>query len=135
MKIALLAAVFAAAVSAQRVDFERQVKPALNKYCLPCHDADKPAGNLRMDNMDGFLKGGSKGPAMAPTKPADSLMVKLIELPKGTPLAMPPDGPMPKPERDAIREWIAMGATWPRGTVLGKAAPPGPDEPGHGEAE
>ena len=130
MRIVFVAALAAAAMQAQRVDFDRQVKPALNKYCLPCHDADKPAGNLRMDRMEGILKGGSKGPAMVPVKPEESLMYKLIELPKGTVLAMPPDGPMPKAERDAIREWIAMGASWPRGTILGKAAPPGPDEPG-----
>ena len=123
--------VFAAAVSsltAQRVSFEKQVAPVLEKSCLPCHDVDKPAGALRMDKMDGLLKGGSKGPAIVPVKPDQSLLVKLIDLPKGAPLAMPPDGPLPQAERDAIREWVATGAPWPRGVVLGGSAPKGPDE-------
>ncbi len=118
----------AASLLAQRVSFEKQVQPLLEKNCLPCHDAAKPAGSLRMDKLDGLLRGGSKGPALMPVKPEQSLMIKLMDLPKGTPLAMPPDGPLPQADRDAIREWISTGAPWPRGIVLGASAVKGPDE-------
>jgi formylglycine-generating enzyme required for sulfatase activity len=115
---------------AQRVSFEKQVQPILEKRCLPCHDTEKPAGALRMDKMDGLLRGGSKGPAMVPVKPEQSLMMKLMDLPKGTAFAMPPDGPLPQAERDAIREWISTGAPWPKNIVLGATAPKGPNEMG-----
>ena len=115
----LIALTCADLVSAQRVSFEKQVQPLLEKNCLPCHDSEKPAGNLSMDKIDGLLRGGSKGPALVPVKPEVSLMMKLIDLPSGTPLAMPPTGQLPQADRDLIREWIVTGAPWARTLVLG----------------
>ncbi len=130
MKALSLLALLACAdlASAQRVSFEKQVQPLLEKNCLPCHDVEKPAGNLRMDKIESLIQGGSKGRALNPGNPGQSLMMKLIDLPKGTAMAMPPDGPLPQAERDAIREWISTGAPWPRGVLLGSQGAKGPVE-------
>ncbi|BDC52936.1 hypothetical protein F183_A52510 [Bryobacterales bacterium F-183] len=103
-------------------DFDKELKIVLEKNCLHCHDAAKPAGGLRMDDREGMLKGGSKGPSLVPGKPDDSLMMKLIELPAGTALAMPPGLQMHKGERDIVRRWIAAGAPWPDNRKIGPGA-------------
>ena len=120
----------AAIASAQSVSFEKQIQPLLEKNCLPCHDTEKPAGSLRMDKLDGLLRGGSKSPALTPGKPEQSLLMKLIDLHKGAPLAMPPDGPLSPADRAIVREWIAAGAPWPLSIVLGNKGAKGPDELG-----
>lgn len=130
IRLGCAAVVVSAAACAQlRVDFEKQIRPVFEKRCLPCHDAEKPAGNLRMTTMANLLKGGTLGPAVVPVKPEQSLLMKLVDQPVNTPRAMPPDGPLPKAERDLIREWITIGAPWPRSTpVIGSTAAPARDE-------
>jgi formylglycine-generating enzyme required for sulfatase activity len=62
---------------------------------------------------------------VVPGKPEGSLLYRSLELPAGTPKAMPPGGQLPKADRDTIRQWIAEGAVWPEGATLAaaKAAP------------
>ena len=38
--------------------FEKNVRPVLVEQCLPCHDANKAKGELRLDTREGLLKGG-----------------------------------------------------------------------------
>src|SRR5262249_61686469 len=50
--------------------FEKKVRPILADHCYHCHSADtKPAGNLRVDDRNGLLTGGNKGPAGVPGAP------------------------------------------------------------------
>ena len=45
---ALLIASLTAVRAAGTVDFNRQVRPILETYCLKCHGPEKPKGNLRL---------------------------------------------------------------------------------------
>ena len=65
---------------------------------------------------------------VTPGKPEASLFYRVIELPAGTPKAMPPGQQMPKAERDLIRQWIVEGAVWPENVTLSSPAAGPKDE-------
>jgi hypothetical protein len=73
--------------------FETRVRPVLVDRCYKCHshDADKIKGGLMLDTREGMLHGGDTGPAIAPGKPEDSLLVDAISY-KDADLQMPPKG-------------------------------------------
>src|SRR5688572_15811766 len=51
-------------LAADAADFSRDIKPILETACIRCHGAEKPKGELRLDNRAGALKGGDKGTSL-----------------------------------------------------------------------
>ncbi len=102
--------------------FEAKVRPILSARCYTCHSqsAKKLKGGLKLDGRESILKGGDNGPALAPGKPADSLLVKAI---KYDGLEMPPSGRLPADEVAVLVKWIEMGAPWPIQTVKPAVSP------------
>ena len=101
--------------------FEKQVRPLLVERCLQCHGDNKTKGDLKLTSRELLLKGGDRGPAVAPGKPDESLIVQAVrftEKPK-----MPPTGKLDDREIQILTRWVGMGAPWPKATVL--AAPVG----------
>ncbi|HZE96255.1 MAG TPA: c-type cytochrome domain-containing protein, partial [Planctomycetota bacterium] len=49
------------------------------KNCNGCHNPKELKGELDLENHAGLMKGGETGPAVVPGKPAESLLLKLIE--------------------------------------------------------
>ena len=100
---------------AQGVEFfEKKIRPVLVTNCYVCHGPESAVmGGLRLDSKSGILKGGSRGPAMVPGDPANSLLVKAISY-KDPHLAMPPTGKLSEEEIADLIAWIAMGAPDPR---------------------
>jgi hypothetical protein len=93
--------------------FDQKVAPILNKSCIPCHSGVEGSGKLDMTSRAGLLKGGVSGTAIVPGKPKESLLVKAVHY-EGR--QMPPQGKLPKAERDILTEWVAMGAPWGKTT-------------------
>ena len=96
--------------------FENKVRPILVDNCYKCHshDADKVKGGLMLDTREGMLAGGDTGPAIAPGKPGDSLMIEAIGY-KSDDLKMPPKGQKLKDDQiAALTEWVRRGAPDPR---------------------
>ncbi|MFO0850408.1 MAG: PSD1 and planctomycete cytochrome C domain-containing protein [Gemmataceae bacterium] len=89
--------------------------------CVRCHGPAKQLGGLRLDRRADVLRGGDSGPAVAPGKPADSLLLKKVTA-HDEAERMPPDGdPLPAEQVRALKDWIAAGAAWP--TADQQAAP------------
>lgn len=105
------------ALTAQTVDFARQVHPVLVSRCLPCHNGAGGQGGLSLAARADILRGGASGAAIVPGESAQSLLVKRID---GTQAPRMPMGGEPLTEREiaTIRRWIDEGA---RGEV--NAAP------------
>ncbi|MBX9581061.1 MAG: DUF1549 domain-containing protein, partial [Gemmataceae bacterium] len=102
-------------------DFDRDVKPVLAAHCLKCHGPDKQKGGLRLDRKADALAGGDSGLALAPGKPADSLLLKLVGG-DDPDRVMPPTGErLTAAQVAALRAWVEQGAKWPVG---GAAANP-----------
>ena len=100
--------------------FEKRVRPVLVDRCYACHGEKVQWGGLRVDSAEGLQKGGTRGPALRPGKPEDSLLIKAISY-KDAQLQMPPTEKLPDEEVAALTEWIRMGAPDPRSASVSGA--------------
>jgi hypothetical protein len=92
--------------------FEKKVRPLLVNNCYNCHSADnKAAGGLRVDDLNGIVKGGGRGAAIVPGKPAESLILKAVSHTEK--LKMPPDYRLEDEQIAILEQWIKDGAAWP----------------------
>ena len=98
------------------VDFERHVKPVLEKNCLICHNRAATPGRTSFETRELAMHPGRNGPAIIPGDPDSSRMVNFINAPRDQGVAMPKVGHVISEEdAETIREWIAAGAEWPEG--------------------
>ncbi len=131
-KLSLLVAgaLFAAAGTAQgqdKVDFAKQVQPLLAETCYSCHGPEKQKGELRLDNLEAFKKGGESGAVITAGDPVKSSLLTRTTLPADHDDIMPPKGdPLKKEQTDLINKWIAEGANF--GEWKGDATAAGPAE-------
>lgn len=107
----------AAGMMSAAVDFEKQVKPVLEEYCLACHTQGRAAGNVRVDTKQAAWK----APVIVPGKPEASTLYTTLNLSEGNPKAMPPGMQLELAQRELIKQWIAEGANWPDNVTVGKA--------------
>ena len=50
-----------AASTKQGVSYAADIKPLFDNSCIKCHSGDKPKARLKLDSLDGALKGGRDG--------------------------------------------------------------------------
>ncbi len=102
--------------------FLEKVKPLLDSRCVSCHGPDKVKGGLRMDSREALVKGGDSGPALAPGKPSDSLIIQAV-LHSKKDLEMPPKEKLTPKDVAVLQQWIAEGAPWPETTTAAVSHP------------
>ena len=108
-------------LAAAKMDFVLDVKPLLESTCLSCHGPEKPKGDLDLSTRATALKGGEKGVAFVPGKPAESRLYTSTILPADHDDIMPPKGAvLTKVQSEVLRQWIEQGAAWPDGLKLEK---------------
>jgi cytochrome c553 len=91
--------------------FEKKVRPLLVANCYTCHSADTNSrSGLRVDDRNGLLAGGSRGPAIIPGKPDESLLIRAVSY-TGK-LKMPPERRLSDDEMAILKRWIRDGAAW-----------------------
>jgi hypothetical protein len=77
------------AAKTEGVTFAKDIQPLLKESCLRCHGAERPKAQLRLDSLEGVLKGAKQGPVVKTGDSANSLLVKAVsQLDPET--AMPP---------------------------------------------
>jgi hypothetical protein len=82
----------------------------ITSRCQTCHNDQNTSSGLSLTTMAAMRKGGSRGPAIVPGKPDQSVLYKLIS---GSTPSMPREGePLTKTEVQTIRQWIETGAPW-----------------------
>jgi hypothetical protein len=103
-----------AARGEDRIDFQKQIQPILQKNCASCHGAAKQKAGLRLESGAQVLKGSVDGPVVVPKKPNDS---KLIHALRGTGDVeqMPPNKPLAESDVALVAKWIEQGAAVPAG--------------------
>lgn len=107
---------------------EDDVLPIFQMRCVVCHGKRKQEGGLDLRTQASRLKGGKSGPALAPGKPEESLIVKRIAAGEMPPPKLLFDNSVRPPtsaELEVLRNWIAAGAAAAPKRVL--AADQGPD--------
>ncbi len=98
--------------------FERKIRPVLAERCYQCHSAEAARkgmlmGNLQLDTREGVRQGGSRGPAVVPGHPDQSMLIEALEYSNRN-LLMPPGGKLPDPVIADFVQWVALGAPDPR---------------------
>ena len=101
--------------------FETNIRPLFLRQCGACHSTTAAMGGLRLDGRENLLKGGARGPAVVPGKPAESLLLTAV-MQSGT-LKMPPSGKLKDGDLALIGKWIEMGAPWPAATEASAKTP------------
>jgi hypothetical protein len=103
------------------VTYASDIKPIFEASCFRCHGAERPKSGLRLDSLEGVLKGSKDGKVIIPGKSADSplvLAVARVDEKK----AMPPSPRGPRP-----------GGPGGPGQPGGPGGPPRPNGPGDGK--
>ena len=97
------------------VTYAGDIKAILDKSCIKCHGAEKPKAKLRLDSLEGALKGGEDGKVIEPGKSAESMLVhNIAQLGDEDYWMPPPDNkakipPLTKDQIGLIRAWIDQG--------------------------
>lgn len=96
-------------------DYERDIVPIFQTYCVSCHNEQDRESGLSLESYASLQKGGKHGPAVSPGQPESSRLYLMVTG-KITP-TMPPDGAEgPPPAKQALlRAWIESGARGPNG--------------------
>jgi len=77
------------AAKTENVTFEKDIAPIMKESCVRCHGAERPKAQLRLDTLEGVLKGTKMGPVLKAGDSANSLLVKSVSQ-LDPEIAMPP---------------------------------------------
>lgn len=104
--------VLATCASAAEDLWTAKVQPLLAARCVECHGPQKAKHKLRLDTIEGIMKGGAElGPAVVVGKPDESPLVKVCVMKPDEEMAMPPKGErLTAAEIAVLKAWIAAGA-------------------------
>ena len=104
--------------------FEKKIRPVLANNCYNCHSAfNNSMGGLRVDDRNGLIQGGRRGPAIVPGDPEKSRLIQAVR--QTDDLKMPPKKKLSDEEIADLTKWVADGAAWPEAklpTTVGKSA-------------
>jgi cytochrome c len=101
----------------ENITYATDIKPVFDASCVKCHAGDKAKAGLRLDSLEGVLKGTKQGKVVTPGQPEKSGLVKSIGH-----LTKDPEGWMPPPNNKAgikpltseqislVMGWIKQGA-------------------------
>jgi hypothetical protein len=60
------------------LSFEKDIKPMFETSCTRCHGPEKPKAGLRLDLLEGVLKGSKEGKVLTPGDGTKSLIIKAV---------------------------------------------------------
>lgn len=90
------------------LDFQRQLAPIFRDYCIACHGPEKQKSGLRLDTLEGLLRGGESGESLLPSHGIESshLLQRLRSTEDG--FRMPPeDRSLDEAEISLIERWLS----------------------------
>ncbi len=115
MLLTFIGAMPLAAADSDLAFFESKIRPLLVDHCHSCHSvkANKKKGGLLLDSREALVAGGDTGPAIAPGKAAESLLLKAVSY-LDPDLEMPPKERLSAAQVTDLTTWITAGAAWPQ---------------------
>ncbi|MCI0457530.1 MAG: PSD1 and planctomycete cytochrome C domain-containing protein [Gemmataceae bacterium] len=119
--LALLCLASTTAANPRPVDYVREVKPILARYCYSCHGEKVKKAGLRLDSAELLRKGGLGGPGVVPGKSGESLLILAVRGLDG--LTRMPQKALPLSEEQirTLAAWIDQGAKAPANEKPGAA--------------
>jgi uncharacterized membrane protein len=76
-------------------EFESDVKPIINQYCVVCHGPTNAQNNIRLDNDSVLIDLAESG-----------LLEEVLNLPSDNPRKMPQGGTLPPCDLELLIQWI-----------------------------
>ncbi len=67
-----------AASTKENLTYATDIKPLFDANCAKCHSGDKPKAHLKLDTLEGILKGNKWGPGVKAGDATNSIVVKAI---------------------------------------------------------
>lgn len=110
------------------VTYAKEIRPILEASCFRCHGEERPKADLRLDSLEGVLKGSKDGKVIVPGKSEKSLLVIAVSQ-IDEEKAMPPK---PKPGQFGRGPGGGPGSPPPGGGQGGRPPGGGPQGPGGG---
>ena len=96
----------------ESIRFSRDIASILADNCFDCHGRGRRnGGQFSLETFTGLMRGGQSGAAVAPGRPADSLIVKKLRGTAGARMPLDRD-PLPEADIAKIEKWIAEKATF-----------------------
>ena len=123
-------AVQSAASKAEKLGYNRDIRPLLAENCFRCHGADSAArkAGLRLDQRAAAMKAA----VLAPGRPGDSELVRRIFSDDADDLMPPPSmhKTLTLEQKARLRQWIAEGAEYqPHWSFIAPSRPQPPTAP------
>jgi hypothetical protein len=82
------------------VTYAKDIRPLFEASCLRCHGNERPKAGLRLDSLEGVLKGSKEGKVIMPGKSQESLLVIAVSrLDEEKAMPPKPKGPRGGPGR------------------------------------
>ena len=93
--------------AAQKADFTKVIQPMFDAHCVSCHGPKKEKGKLRLDTLEGTLKGG-KNPTFVIGKPDSSMLLSRVFLNRSAGDVMPPkaEKPLTEKQKEALYAFV-----------------------------
>jgi cytochrome c553 len=111
-----VAGLYGQAVQAGSSDFfETKIRPVLANNCFGCH-TNTEMGGLRLDSAEAMMKGGKRGPAITPSDPDNSILLKAVRHADAS-YKMPMGSKLKDAEIADLAAWVKAGAKWPATAV------------------
>jgi ankyrin repeat protein len=117
--VASLVTGVAAAQTAAKVDFARDVLPILRQNCVGCHGPTQQTSGMRLDRKSAVLS--RRG--VVPGSSENSFLFHRVSG-NAYGLQMPPTGPLRAEQINTIKAWIDQGADWPDALANEAELPP-----------
>jgi mono/diheme cytochrome c family protein len=105
-----------AAATKTGVTYASDIKPIFDAACIKCHGEQKPKAKLRLDNLEGILKGGEDGKVIEDGNSAKSpLLLNIAHLGDEDDFMPPPKNKLglkklTDEQIGLVRAWIEQGA-------------------------
>src|ERR1035441_3118897 len=109
LRSSLLWAVVLPALAQQPPTYDDDIKPLIQRRCLPCHSSSEMRASLNLETFQGVMKGGGSGDVVKPGRVSASMLYKVLAREEGVP-QMPLGGPkLSDADINKVRDWIQGG--------------------------
>jgi Protein of unknown function (DUF1553)/Protein of unknown function (DUF1549)/Planctomycete cytochrome C len=99
----------------ERIDYNTEVKPILNKHCIACHGGVKRKADFSLLTRELALQPAESGkPPIVPGKPGESEFIRRLTAHDPEERMPYREEPLKKEEIDLLRQWVKEGAYWDR---------------------
>ena len=111
--LSVILIIFISSCKEDKIDFNAQVRPILNKNCISCHGGVKQSGGFGLVFRENALAKTINGKiGIVPGHPGKSEMISRITH-KDPEMRMPLEGePLSKADIEVLTKWIEQGAEW-----------------------